>query len=79
MKSLFLRLNKKDFRRALGLAIAASLAYLFGQMCFGIIPDVETLKAAGAVFAGTAGSYITKNLFTNSNDEFLKNEHGKYK
>lgn len=75
MKSLFGKLNKKDFKRSLGLAIGDSFTYLFGQMCFGMVPDGDMLKSVGSVFVGTMGVYLTKNLFTNSRDEFGEPEH----
>ena len=74
MKSLFWKLNRKDIRRALGLSLSAALTYMFTQMCLGTIPNMELLKQAGAVFGGTGGLYVLKNLFTNSDDEFLKRE-----
>lgn len=78
MKSLFGKLNRKDIRRAFGLAIPAALTYMFTQMCMGTVPNMELLKQAGAVFGGTGGMYILKNIFTNSRDEFGKREgcHG---
>jgi hypothetical protein len=75
MKSRFGKLNKKDIKRALGIALGASFTYLFGQMCLGIVPDLEVLKAVASVFGGTMGTYLLKNFFTNSNDEFGKNEN----
>lgn len=74
MKSPFGKLNRKDIRRAFGLAIPAALTYVFTQMCLGSVPNMEMLKQAGAVFGGTGGMYILKNLFTNSRDEFYKKE-----
>jgi len=43
-------------------------------MMLGTVPDVELLKSVGSVFVGAGGSYLVKNLFTNSSDEFLKKE-----
>jgi hypothetical protein len=43
-------------------------------MVSGTIPDVAMWKATGSVFIGAAGTYLVKNLLTNSNDEFLKKE-----
>jgi hypothetical protein len=67
----------KDILRALGIALGSAAVYLFSLMSSGIIPTVDILKSTVAVFVGSAGSYILKNLFTNSYDEFLKTEHKK--
>jgi len=74
MKSTFLRLNKKDILRGLGIAASAALTYLFALMCTGIVPDMGMIKGTASVFVGSGGSYILKNLFTNSNDDFGKKE-----
>lgn len=75
MKSVFGKLNKKDIKRGLGLAGSAAITYFFSQMMWGIIPSFDTLQQVGCVFAGTLGSYLFKNLFTNSQDEFGRTEH----
>jgi len=74
IKSCFLSLNWKDIRRGLGIAFGAAITYLFSAMMLGTVPDVELLKSVGSVFVGAGGSYLVKNLFTNSSDEFLKKE-----
>ena len=76
MKSLLFRINKKDILRGLGLAVSAALTYLFALMCTGSVPDIGMLKSTAAVFVGSGGSYILKNLFTNSSDEFGRPENG---
>lgn len=75
MKSVFGKLNKKDIKRGLGLAGSAAITYFFGQMMWGMIPSIDTLQQVGCVFGGTLGSYLFKNLFTNSCDEFGKSEN----
>jgi len=74
IKSAFMRIDWKDVRRSLGLAAGAAATYIFSAMVIGTIPDTELFKAAGSVFAGTMGSYLIKNLLTNSDDKFLKKE-----
>jgi hypothetical protein len=73
-KSRFLRLNLKDILRALGIALGSSAVYLFTIMSSGVFPDLDILKSTAAVFIGSSGSYIIKNLFTNSYDKFLTPE-----
>lgn len=74
IKSAFGKLDWQDVRRGLGLAIGASATYLFSAMMLGTVPDVAMWKATGSVFVGTMGSYLVKNLLTNSDDQFLKPE-----
>jgi len=74
IKSAFLRIGWKDIRRGLGLAATASGTYLFSTMVLGTVPDVGLFKSTGSVFVGTCGTYVLKNLLTNSQDEFLKND-----
>lgn len=74
IKSAFGKLNWQDVRRALGLAVGAAATYLFSAMVLGTIPDVAIWKAVGSVFVGTMGSYLVKNLLTNSENQFLKPE-----
>lgn len=74
IKSVFGKINFKDIRRAFGLGFSAALTYFFSMMAFGMTPNVDTLKSTGMVFLGTAGTYLTKNWLTNSDDEFLKPE-----
>lgn len=74
IKSAFLRIDRKDVRRGIGLAIGATSTYFFGSMCTGALVDRTLLLQTCSVFIGTLGTYITKNFFTNSQDEFLKKE-----
>lgn len=74
IKSSLLKLNLKDILRGLALGFGTAATYLFAIMSSGQIPTIETLKATGAVFVGSAGTYLIKNFLTNSNDEFLKSE-----
>lgn len=74
IKSAFLKLNLRDIRRGLGLALSASVTFLLTAMTAGTIPDVMLWQSTGSVFVGTIGSYLVKNLLTNSQDQFLKKE-----
>lgn len=74
IKSAFLRLSWQDVRRGLGLAIGAAATYLFSVMASGGVPDSALWKSTVMVFVGTIGSYLVKNLLTNSGDQFLKKE-----
>jgi ABC-type uncharacterized transport system permease subunit len=76
MKSKLFRINKKDILRGFGIAASAALTYLFALMCTGIVPDMGMIKGTASVFVGSGGSYILKNFFTNSNDQFFKKESG---
>lgn len=74
IKSSFVKLNTKDILRGLAIAAGASATYLFTFMTAGTMPTMEILKSTAIVFVGAAGSYLVKNLLTNSSDEFLKPE-----
>ena len=74
LKSKFLHINWSDTKKGVGLAIGNTFTYAFGILATGVLPTAWLIKSAAAVFIGTLGTYITKNLFTNSNDEFLKSE-----
>lgn len=74
IKSKFLELNRKDILRALGIALGSSAIYLFTTMSSGVFPTLDVLKSTVAVFIGSGGSYIIKNVFTNSDDQFLTTE-----
>jgi hypothetical protein len=74
IKSAYLKLNWKDIRRGLAIGIGTCIPYLLGAMANGTIPDKNLFLSTLSVFAGAGGSYVFKNLFTNSNDEFLKKE-----
>lgn len=77
--SNFLNLNKKDFWKGLIVALFSSAFATIGT-AIAMIADYSTfsfmtlLKAFGiGAFAGACG-YLSKNLFTNSEDEFMKKE-----
>jgi hypothetical protein len=67
MKSKFLSLNIKDFLKGLILALLTGLATYFSNNTVQV--DFKEIgKACLIVFL----SYLTKNLFTNSQDQILK-------
>ncbi len=74
IKSQFLKINLKDLRRGIGIAIGTAGTYLFGIMITGVVPTMGMMKSTAMVFLGSCGSYLVKNFFTNSSDEFLKRE-----
>lgn len=74
-KSKFFKINEKDLVRGVIITVIASLlGSLISILETGELNN-ETLKVAGisAIIAGV--SYISKNLLTNSNDEFLTREY----
>lgn len=75
MKSSFLRLVKNDFiKGAIMAALGAVTGGVYTAVSAGQVLTLAVLE--GSVKAGAlAGlTYLTKNLFTNSNDEFGKKD-----
>jgi hypothetical protein len=73
--SKFLSVNMMDFVK--GLAITVSGAVLSSVVVIlnaGRLPNITELKGIGLVAVSVGVSYILKNLFTNSNNEFAKKE-----
>lgn len=75
MRSEFLRLNRRDFIK--GLIVAAICTFLTGL--YQLIAnggDVNWLTIKPVVIAaiGSAISYLTKNLLTNSKGDFMQSE-----
>jgi len=71
----FLRLNWKDLVK--GVVVAAGTAagvILFPVIQSGAMPTKAQLLVAGGSALAAGGSYLLKNLFTNSKDEFAKAE-----
>ena len=65
MKSKFLRLGAKDFIKGSVIAILTAIGTA-------LTIDEPTLKKVGIAALVGFISYMTKNLFTNSNDQLLK-------
>lgn len=73
MKSNFLTLNQKDFFK--GMLVAVGMAVLTASyQAFSTIPVSFNFREIGLIAVGTIITYLTKNLFTNSKDKFLKTE-----
>jgi hypothetical protein len=75
MKSKFLRLDLKDVLRGAALAVVTSI--MMGIMPIlqtGQVPDIATIKVILLAGVSTGIAYLGKNLFTSSDDEFLKSE-----
>jgi hypothetical protein len=78
MSSKLLRLNRKDFLKGLWIAIICTLITGFYQLiASGFTINWETLKPVVIAAIGSGVSYLTKNLLTNSDGEFLSNEKAK--
>lgn len=74
MNSTFLKLNTKDFIKGLLIATLTSVVtFIYTIIQAGDL--VFDWKAIGMAALSAALAYITKNLLTNSNDEFLKAEN----
>lgn len=65
--SQFLRLNVSDFLKGILIAtLAAFFAAIYQIVSTGALPTVEQLRAAGLTALAAGLSYLTKNLFSNS-------------
>jgi hypothetical protein len=76
MNSKFLRLNTRDFIR--GMIIAAICTFLTGSyqlIAEGGTINWLTIKPVLIAALGSAISYLTKNLLSNSKGQFMKNEN----
>jgi hypothetical protein len=75
MRSKFLRLNSRDFIK--GLIVVFICTFITGIYqviaCDGVISWI-TMKPVIIAATGAAISYLTKNLLTNSQGEFMKTE-----
>lgn len=73
--SQFFNLNLKDLLKGGIVAfISAVVTAIVPVIESGTLPTMEQLKAAGWMALTAGVSYLLKNLFTNSNDAFLKGE-----
>ena len=76
--SKFLTLRMRDFVRALvvtvGTAFLTTLVTFFNA---GKIPSLEDLRLCGVAALAAGVTYITKNLFTNSENKLAKKETNK--
>jgi hypothetical protein len=75
MKSKFLTLNSRDFIKGLILVVICTfLTGVYELVANGGVVNWLTVKPVVIAVFGAAVSYLTKNLLTNSDDEFLKME-----
>lgn len=75
MKSDFLTLNARDFIKGLIIVIICSFITGFYQLIAnGGTINWITLKPVVIAAVGAGVSYLTKNLLTNSNGDFMKSE-----
>lgn len=73
MNSSFLALNTKDFLKGLIVAVlSAVVTILYSSLQAGDF--VIDWKSIGMAALSAALAYVTKNFFTNSNNELLKKE-----
>lgn len=78
MRSKFLRLNSRDFVK--GLIVTAICTLVTGSyqlVANGGDINWVTVKPVVIAAIGSAVSYLTKNLLTNSKGEFMNSEHKK--
>lgn len=75
MKSAFGKINGKDLGK--GLLLAVLVVVVGGTqsaIADGALPTVEELSMIGTSALTAAVAYLVKNIFTNSQDEFLKTD-----
>jgi hypothetical protein len=75
MKSNFLTLNARDFIK--GLIVVTICTFITGMyqlIANGGTVNWVTIKPVVIAAVGSAVSYLTKNLLTNSKGEFMKSE-----
>lgn len=73
--SNFFSLNKRDVINGLIVAfLSAALAGTIAALEAGVLPSLDALKADALFGLKAAGAYLLKNLFTNSQDQFLTGE-----
>lgn len=75
MKSKFLNLDLKDFFKSFQVAITTSIIpSIMVIIDSGRLPLLSEMKQIGVLGLAAWLGYLLKNLFTNSTDQFLKNE-----
>jgi len=73
--SSFFSLNKRDAINGLIVAfLSAALAGTIAALEAGVLPSIDALKSDALLGLKAAGAYLLKNLFTNSQDQFLVTE-----
>ncbi len=75
MRSEFLRLNRRDFIKGLIVAVICTfLTGLYQLIANGGAVNWLTIKPVVIAAIGSAISYLTKNLLTNSKGDFMQSE-----
>jgi hypothetical protein len=75
MRSNFLKLNSRDFIKGLIVVVICTFITGFYQLIAnGFTVNWITLKPVIIAAIGAGVSYLTKNLLTNSNGEFMSSE-----
>lgn len=75
MRSGFLRLNTRDFTKGLIVAVICTfITGLYQLVASGGVINWLTIKPVVIAAIGSAVSYLTKNLLTNSKGDFMTNE-----
>lgn len=75
MRSDFLRLNSRDFYKGLIVVVICTfITGLYQVIANGGVLNWETLKPVVIAATGAGISYLTKNLLTNSQGEFMNTE-----
>lgn len=75
MKSPFGKLNYKDLLKGFITTIISTILSGTYQSFQDGSFDSNTLKTSAVIGIGSGISYLIKNIFTNSEDEFLKSEN----
>ena len=74
-KSQFSKLDIGDIAKGMIVAgIMGGLVSIYDILQSGVLPTKEQLLKAGLLALGAAISYLLKNVFTNSADQFAKKE-----
>lgn len=75
MRSKFLRLNTRDFIKGLIVVVICTfITGIYQLIANGGTVNWLTVKPVVIAAIGSAVSYLTKNLLTNSNGDFMKSE-----
>jgi hypothetical protein len=75
MRSDFLHLNSRDFYKGLIVIILCTfITGIYQVIANGGVLNWETMKPVVIAAAGAGISYLTKNLLTNSQGDFMKVE-----
>jgi len=78
MRSKFLRLNSRDYLRGMIVVVICTfITGIYQVIASGGTINLVTLKPVVIAAIGSAVSYLTKNLLTNSDGDFMKSETGK--